>query len=105
MKKNLITEILGHDVSWYVNAPSIKEMDATTEDHIKESIMDGFTQGEICMSYGKNDSKETTGWWSIVDWKNTALKLYDIAKTIKSGSTLNIISVNKAIAEFDEQWG
>lgn len=98
--KNNVTEILGHDISWFVDADSIKELDESSIEHIEKLIKDGYTQGSLSICYGKfgstKDQKETSGYWHIINWKNIALELYNV-----TGSEVN---AQKARKLFDENW-
>lgn len=101
MAKNKITEISGHDVSWFVNSKSVNELSEIEIERIAELIKEGINQGQICMSYcGKNNvDYETTGWWSIINWRDIATELRN---SIESGSITN--SQLKAIKRFDDEW-
>jgi len=75
MGKQRITKILGNDVSWYVESNKVTELDEVSIEHIKKCIQDEYNQGALFVSYGKNDEKETSGWWYIVNWEDIALQL------------------------------
>ena len=94
--KNKITNILEHNISWYVESNRIKELDSCSIEHIENSITDGYTSGSLNVTYGKNNNLETSGYWSIVDWKDIALELYK-AQTLEEKK--------KATKRFDENWG
>ena len=100
------TEILGHDIKWWVEDESVTRLDRDTEDHIIECIEDGITSGQIVMQLFKYDEKtdtditsETTGWWEIVNWQNIACQLYNALK--HSGDNPE---AREAIKRFDENW-
>lgn len=78
MKKNFVTEINGHDISWYVDAELVKELDEATKEHLIKMIEEGYTSGELNVSYGRGGNLETSGWWNIINWKNIALELYNV---------------------------
>lgn len=77
--KNNITEVLGHDVSWFVrsNTAMKQGLDESTIEYIENCIKDGISQGELIISYGKNNNLETTGWWHIINWRDIACELYN----------------------------
>lgn len=101
MSKNKITEISGHDISWYVNSKSINELSDYEKERISFEIAHGITQGQIVMSYrGKNNiDYETNGWWSIINWKDIALELRN---SIQTGFITE--SQIKAVKRFDDTW-
>jgi hypothetical protein len=72
-----IAEIFEHDISWWVYDNKVKELDDSTIEHIESYIAKGFTSGELCIYYGKNYDKEANGWWTLIDWKDIALALYN----------------------------
>jgi hypothetical protein len=96
--QNHITEIFEHNISWWVYDNKVKELDDSTIQYIESSIGKGFTSGTLCVSYGKNNEKETDGWWTLVDWKNIALTLYNALDADKESKL-------KAKELFDENWG
>lgn len=101
MKKkqgNYITEILGNDVSWWVDANSVTELDECSIEHIEDLIKDGCRQGDLNVSYGKNMQKETNGWWHIINWRDIACELYHVAKGITTDASI------KATKRFDDEW-
>lgn len=99
--KNKITEISGHDISWYVNSKSINELSDYEKERISFEIGTGITQGQIVMSYrGKNNvDYETTGWWHIINWKDIALEL----RNSIDGGFINKDQL-KAVKRFDDNW-
>lgn len=98
-KKNH-TEISGNDISWWVMADSVTDIGETETERIAKMIEDGYTQGEICMSYyGKNNRQyETTGWWEIINWKDIACELYNALPS-------DTDTQKKARKRFDNNWG
>ena len=96
------TQICGHDVSWFVNSKSVKELGEFEESRIADLIKDGFNQGELNIScVGHNNRQyETTGWWHIVDWQDIALELYNAIK----GCNPVTDDMTKAIKRFDKNW-
>lgn len=103
MSKNKITEILKHDISWNVLATSVKELDEVSIEHIEKCIQDGYTQGELHISFGKSHEKETSGWWRIINWKNIALDLRNSFLSKASDDEKDRI-LKAAIARFDKEW-
>lgn len=100
MKKRT-TELLGHDVSWNVESKSVKELDDSSEQYIIDSIKEGFTQGELHVTFGKNMNRETSGWWEVINWKDIACELYNAF----NGETNPVTSEQKkAIKRFNENW-
>lgn len=98
-KNNVITEILGHDVSWWVDANSVKELDEASIEHIENHIKNGTSQGDLNVSYGKNYEKQTNGWWHIINWRDIACELYNaIGSTIKTDKTI------AACKRYDDEW-
>jgi len=91
-----ITQVLEHDISWWVYDNKVKELDDSTIEHLESYIAKGFTSGELCISYGKNNEKEMYGWWTLVDWKDIALALYNAIR--------NKTKEDEAIKLFDETW-
>lgn len=91
-----ITEIFEHDISWWVDDNKVKELDDSTIEHIEYNIGQGCTSGELCISYGRNNDKEVYGWWTLVDWKDIALALYNAIG--------NKVKENEAKKLFDETW-
>lgn len=75
-KINFITEVLEHDISWWVDSNSVKELDESSIEHIKKMIEQGITQGELCITYGRHRNLETWGWWYIIKWRDIAMQLY-----------------------------
>lgn len=71
-----ITEILHHDVSWWVTADDVQALDEGSIEHIQKSITDGYSQGNLNVVFGEDEEQETTGYWQIVNWRNIALGLY-----------------------------
>ena len=103
MKKkqgNYITEILGHDVSWYVDEDSITELDECSIEHIEKVIKDECRQGELCVSYGDDHQKDSYGWWYIINWRDIACGLYHRVNAIESKQPADI----EAIKRFDDEW-
>jgi len=94
-KGNYITEILCHDVSWWVDVDSVTELDDCSIEHIEQCITDGCRQGDLNVSYGKNMQKEATGWWYIINWKDIALELRN---TYQNGA------IETAVRRFDDEW-
>lgn len=92
------TEILKHDIYWTIEKPSIKEMDEASIEHIEKLIKDGYSSGEIHVSYGKNGDKTASGWWEIVNWSDIACELYNNVNA-KAGA-----SAIKARKRFDKYW-
>ena len=97
--KNKITKILQHDISWFVNSKKITELDSSSIEHIAYCLNDGISSGELVISYGKDGSKTTTGWWRIIDWKNIALVLYNSCDT--DNKTPRQVA---AMKRFDNEW-
>jgi hypothetical protein len=97
--KNKITEILQHDISWFVDSTSVKELDECSIEHIEECIKDGLSQGQLCVTYGKYNDKETTGWWHIIDWQGLALGLYNAFEPFKDNPTQK-----EAVKRFNDEW-
>lgn len=105
MKKkqgNYITEILGNDVSWYVESPSVTSLSGWDEDHIADMIKEGYSCGEIVTTFrGKNGREyDTRGWWHIIKWQDIALQLYNRVKAIGFKQPADI----EAIKRFDDEW-
>lgn len=96
-KTNTVTEILQHDVSWFVESNSVTELDECSIEHIEESIKDGYSSGSLHVTYGKSNNKETSGYWRIINWKNIALQCYNGIK--------NPHTAKEAIEAFDNEWG
>jgi hypothetical protein len=99
--KNKITEIYEHDISWYIDG-KINELDETSRHHIQECIIDGITQGELCISTKR---KEYYGWWHIINWKDIALGLYNATKQkgiYQDNITPGVIEA--ARQRFDNEW-
>lgn len=105
MKKkqgNYITEILGHDVSWYVDSNSLVELPEWDQEHIAEMIREGYTSGELNVTYRAKNNREyeTRGWWHIIKWQDIALQLYNRVKAIIFKQPADI----EAIKRFDDEW-
>lgn len=104
-RNNTITEILGHDVSWFVDSNRVDELDETSIQHIKECIEDDITQGDLHVCYGKNGDKEASGWWHVINWRSIALDLYNASKSAEIGGLkINTLGMKQAIAKFDDEW-
>lgn len=96
MNKNNVSEILNHDISWFVDSNRVTELDQSSIDHIKQCIEDGISQGSLCVTYGAKHDKESNGWWRIINWKNIALDLYN---SVGDGD-----KIKAAKKQFDENW-
>lgn len=75
-KKNFITEVLGHDVSWWVDSPSVNELDEVSIEHIEKCISDGTKQGSLHITYGRHYHLQADGWWHVINWRDIACQLY-----------------------------
>ena len=62
-KKNKIIEILQHNISYYYKNYD-GEMPESDQDHVKDAIVDGCNQGELCF-HNSDFDKEYRGWWHI----------------------------------------
>ena len=62
-KANKTIEILQHNIS-YCYRDYDGEMNETEQEHVKEMIVEGYGQGELCM-LGKDGMTEYRGWWKI----------------------------------------
>jgi hypothetical protein len=98
--KNKITQVLQHDISWFVSAKIITELDSASIEHIEECIKNGINQGELCISYFNQFDKEveTIGWWYIINWQDIALQCYNALKAT------NTKQKKDAIKRFDKEW-
>lgn len=94
------TEILGHDVAWWVEDENVRELGESDIEHIEGCVKDGVGQGQVCMSLPEQG--ETYGWWRVVRWKDIACDLYHIAKILHDGGEVDNKTVEKAIQAFDE---
>lgn len=70
-RENTITEILGHDVSWFTDSDNITELDEASIERIENCINDGCKQGELSVGH-----EEARGWWHIINWRDIACQLY-----------------------------
>lgn len=95
MKKNQFVEIMGHHIKYKVTVKNV-HLTETEIEHIQYMIAQGITSGDLNISYGKNNSKETSGWWEIINWKSIALECYN-----KLGSEANSDSARKL---FNDNW-
>ena len=71
--ENRITEVLQHDISWWIDEgedKEVTELDESTIEHIEECIKEGYSSGQIVTENG-------TGWWSMIDWQDIACELYN----------------------------
>lgn len=104
MSKQIITEILSHDVSWYVDKKGVTDL-AGAEEDIERMIKDGYTSGELHLSYGKNNEKTTSGWWHIINWRDIALQLRNSIVAVKEGTGEVLKEGQKeAVKRFDKEW-
>jgi hypothetical protein len=97
-KGNYITEILHHDISWYTDSPSVKELDMVSTEHIENAIQEGFSSGDVCMSYGHMGNEEARGMWHIINWRNIAHELYN---ALLNGNEEDGL---KALKKFEDEW-
>lgn len=57
-----LTTILQHKIGWWIGEDdSIKELDESDIEHIKQAIIDGYNQGELI--HGEDGIR---GWWHII---------------------------------------
>jgi hypothetical protein len=93
----MTTDIAGHDIHWWVKSKGVTELSDFERDRIADLISEGYTQGEINMQYtGRNGQYyETRGCWSIVNWKDIALQLYNANTKTK---------FKAARKRFDQHW-
>ncbi len=63
----MYTEILQHKINWWVYSRVIKELPEADELHIERMIADGYSRGELNVSWHDrlNRYHETRGWWNI----------------------------------------
>lgn len=63
----MTTEILQHEINWWVRSNVIKELPQTAVEHVERMICEGYSSGELCVSWvdTRNRYHETTGWWNI----------------------------------------
>lgn len=60
------TKILLHNIEWWYRDDYHKEIDElpeSEEEHIKQSIIDGFHSGEL--NYYDENENNHRGWWEI----------------------------------------
>lgn len=104
-KKVYRTEILGHWVHWWVDSPAVEELPESDVEHIERVIADGCHQGELNVTYGKNNHLETSGWWSIPPWADIAMELRNALLVIRKHPT-GIKSIqdmaDKALERYEE---
>lgn len=62
------TEILQHDIQWFLrdNGPNAvpTELDDCSIEHIEKMTKEGYIQGELCV-FGNDGDTKYLGWWSI----------------------------------------
>lgn len=56
----MITEILQHNIEWWLDDESIKELDESDTQHIACMIIDGYSSGEL-----NHGEEEIRGGWAI----------------------------------------
>ncbi len=98
---NFRTTIAGCKISWFVNnTTKITELTEYEEERIQGLLADGYTQGEINMTwYGRNGhSYEATGWWQIMNWEDMAMELYNALRSNNAEMTA------KAIKRYEENF-
>ena len=61
--ENKIIRICQHNISYYYRDYD-GDMPESDQDHIKDCIVEGYNQGELCM-IGDGGTKEYRGWWHI----------------------------------------
>jgi len=59
--ENKIIKILFHKISYYYDDDCL-EMPDSDQEHVKDMIIDGCNQGELCYY---DHEKEYRGWWHI----------------------------------------
>ena len=99
--KQQITEIMEHDIKWHLSANNVPLNDSDIE-HIEYQIGSGYTSGELNVSYGKNNEKETSGWWELINWKDIALGLYNSIANVSKDAQKE--AQRKAVKNFNENW-
>lgn len=92
------TEILEHDIKWWVDDDEIKELDECSIEHIENLIKEGCTQGEL--NVGEQESR---GWWEIVNWMDIACELRN-ALISHPGVAFKDSAPDKALKRYDENW-
>lgn len=105
MKKNKITEVLGHDISWFVDSDNVTELDQVSIEHIEKCINDGLSSGElhVCINTSQDfdiEDDTASGWWSIINWRSIACDLYNAGKKVEE----EYLELEKAIEKFEEEW-
>lgn len=103
--KNKITEVLGHDVSWFADSNSVKELDECTIGHIEKCIKDGSFQGDLNITYGAKMNKESGGWWHVINWRDIANQLYNASKNMQlAGLPVQTLGMKEAQVNFEKEW-
>lgn len=96
------TQINSHDILWRVDTPAVKELDSSSEEHIEYMIQQGYTCGELHITYGRHNHLTASGWWEIVKWQDIALELYNAIN-----NTMDEVKpayVKKATERFNQYW-
>lgn len=55
------TEILQHQIDWWLDDDSIVELDESDIEHIEQMIKDGYSEGEL-----NHGQFEIRGYWKII---------------------------------------
>lgn len=63
------TEILQHDIKWFLRENGLDgvpaELDECSIEHIEKCVKDGYNQGELCIFSSDGDT-EYRGWWWLI---------------------------------------
>lgn len=63
--QTFFAEILQHRIECFIRgADAPGELDESTIEYIEKMIIDGYNQGELCVTVDGSD-EEFRGWWSI----------------------------------------
>jgi len=104
--KHKTTEILGHDVNWHLSGyeQRLEEIPGDCEDHIRDSIEQGYSCGELHSENKKGNI--VSGWWDIPNWRDIACELREQLMSLKAypkDKQLKI-RIKETLKKFDENW-
>jgi len=108
-KKDFMTEIYGHEVRWWVDSDEVKALDDVSIEHIGNLLSDGYTSGELHVTYGDNYDEETYGWWTRINWKEIACGLFNATNNLigyYNGESDGYVrkQAQSALETFSENW-